>query len=146
MLRLAKAWLAASIITYVLGTIAMTQVVLFELASVGVSVPLADRAAMTLFDIGGMAFSYLPLVAVALGLGFFVADRLATRRPAWRRWLCLAAAASAILVLIILVQMTLGVNPLSGARTATGVLLQLAAGVTGGLTFSRMTSARATLA
>jgi hypothetical protein len=142
MLRPAIAWFAASIVTYILGAVAMTQVVLFELGAIGVQVAFTDRIAMTLYDIVGMALSYLPLVAVALAIGFFVASRLAARRPRWRRPLFLLAGASAMLALILLAEAALGVNPLSGARSVPAILLQLAAGVAGGLAFTGLLPAR----
>ncbi len=135
MLRWLLAWLLASLVTYVLGSALMTQVVLLSLASFDIPVDLGARASMTLFDIGGLASSYLPLIAIALLLGFLVAAAISRWRPAWRALLYLLAGASAVGTMIGIMTWTFGMNPLAGARGGGGVALQMAAGLAGGWAF-----------
>lgn len=141
MLRWLLAWLIASVATYLAGSVLMTQVVLGSLARFDIPVDIGARASMTLFDIGGLASSYLPLVAIALLLGFLVAALLARVKPGWRQGLYLLAGASSVGTMIGIMTLTFGMNPLAGARGAVGVGLQMLAGLLGGLVFLRVSKA-----
>lgn len=135
MLRWLLAWIFSSIVTYALGSALMTQVVLRSLARFDVPVDLGARVSMTLFDIGGLASSYLPLIAIALLLGFLVAALISRWRPAWRQALYLLAGSSAVGTMIGIMTLTFGMNPLAGARGIAGVGLQMLAGLVGGFVF-----------
>lgn len=132
------AWVLASIMTHVLGSALMTQVVLRSLARFDIPVDLGARISMTIFDVGGLASSYLPLVAIALLLGFLVAALIARWKPAWRTTLYLLAGASAVGTMLGIMILTFGMNPLAGARGFNGIALQMLAGLFGAWVFLRI--------
>lgn len=136
MFRWLLAWLAACLVTYTIGSVFMTQVVLADVTAFGVDVDPGARVRMTLEDLAGLAGSYLPLVAVALLVAFVVATALARRWPAAWRGLCLAAGASSIGALLGIMTAVFGMNPLAGATGAVGLTLQMLAGLFGGGAFA----------
>ena len=138
MLRWLIGWLAATVVTYVLGASFMTQVVLFDLGSLGVDVPLGPRIATTAFDIQGLASSYLPLIAIALLIAFAIATLLARFLPKHRVPLLLLAGASSVGVLIGIMTLVFGLNPLSGTRDLSGMALQMLAGLAGAWVFLKV--------
>jgi hypothetical protein len=73
-------WLLAVVVTYVLASLTATQAVIAELAGMGVVVPPADRAVMSLQDILGMANMFLPMVAFALLVAFMTSPGRGRRR------------------------------------------------------------------
>lgn len=142
MLRWLIGWVVASLVTYALGSALMTQVVLLSLASFGVSVDLGSRLSMTLFDIGALVTSYLPLVAIALLIAFAIASGLSRLKPAWRRPLFLLAGATSVGAMIGIMSLTFGMNPLAGARGFVGFGPQMLAGLAGGWVFLLLTPKR----
>ncbi len=138
MFRWISGWLAASLATYVTGSVMMTQVVLASVGSFGVTVDLPARAAMTLADIGGLASSYLPLIAIAMAVAMLIASLLGRLVPTRRPALILLAGLTAAPALIVIMTLTFGMNPLAGAAGAAGLLLQALAGFAGGLVFLRV--------
>ncbi len=140
-LRTFFAWLAAVIATSVLASILSTQFVLAGLQGLGVEISLAQRFSMTLAD-----FGILPLMGMAVAacfmVGFSVAT-LAARFVGGDRTLWLVAAGAAALVAeLLIMRATLGLMPVSGARTTAGLLAQGVAGGVGGWLFARLTSRR----
>ena len=140
MFRWLFAWLTASLVTYMTGSVFMTQVVLGDVASFGVDIDLAARLRTTVADLAGLAASYLPLVAVALLVAFLVATALRRLLSiAWRP-LCLVAGASSIGALLGIMSAVFGMNPLAGATGAGGLSLQMLAGLAGGGVFWMLTT------
>ena len=139
MLRWLIAWLAASVVAYALGSILMTQVVLGSLGRFDIAVDAGSRSSMTLFDLMALTSSYLPLIAIALLLGFAVATGLSRLMPAERRFLFLLAGGSSVGTMLGIMTLTFGMNPLAGARGVLGVGLQMLAGVAGAWIFILLT-------
>ncbi len=135
MFRWIGGWLAAALATYVTGSVMMTQVVLASVGSFGVVVDLPARASMTLADIGGLAGSYLPLIAIAMAVAMLIASLLGRLIPTRRSALILAAGLTAPPALIAIMTLTFGMNPLAGAAGVAGLSLQALAGCAGGLVF-----------
>ncbi len=142
MFRWIGGWLAASLATYVTGSVMMTQVVLAKVGSFGVAVDLPARATMTLADIGGLASSYLPLIAIAMAVAMLIASLLGRLIPTRRPALILLAGLTAPPALIAIMTLTFGMNPLAGAAGAAGLSLQALAGLSGGLVFLRVAGSR----
>ncbi|HAR32018.1 MAG TPA: hypothetical protein DCR65_10865 [Gammaproteobacteria bacterium] len=137
MLRKLGAWLLAVVVGYAVGTVAATQFVLAKLGELGVAVPIGDRLGTTVFDLAGMASSYLPLVAVALAIAFPVAALVVRFRPAWRAFGYPLAGAVALLVLHLALQLAIGFAPVAGVRTTAGLVVQMLAGALGGYVLLR---------
>jgi len=141
MKRRVLSWMAAVLTSFILGSAAMTQVVLSDLASMGVATGLGLRLSTTLGDLMGLSGSYLPLLAVSLLIAFAIAGLLARFADRGRMALYLAAGAAGVGVLLWVLEWVLGLNPLSGARGVDGFLLQVLAGLAGGYVFARYSAA-----
>jgi hypothetical protein len=128
-------WLLAVVVTYALATLAATQAVIAELAGMGVVVPLADRAVMSLQDILGMANMFLPMVAFALLVAFMTAALLSRWLSRWRLPLYLLAGAVAVVCIHLGLHLAFGITPVAIARSGFGLLLQALAGAAGGFTY-----------
>ena len=138
MFRWIGGWLAASLTSYICGSVLMTQRVLSGVSGFGVRVDLAARVQTTLQDIGGLAGSYLPLTAVAMAVALLTATLLGRWLPAWRVPLILLAAVTAPPALIGVMTLTFGMNPLAGTAGTAGLLLQALAGLAAGPVFLRV--------
>jgi hypothetical protein len=128
-------WLLAVVVTYVLASLTATQAVIAELAGMGVVVPPADRAVMSLQDILGMANMFLPMVAFALLVAFMTAALLCRWLSRWRLPLYLLAGAVAVVCIHLGLHFAFGITPVAIARSGFGLLLQALAGAAGGFTY-----------
>lgn len=139
LIRVVLAWLAALVVTYALAAALSTQFVLARLADLDVDLSLTTRLLTTLQDIAGMAGMYLPLIAVALLVGFIVAA-LVVRwlLPGWQRLGYPLAGACAMVVLLATMEQVFAIAPVAGARSLFGLLMQGFAGAVGGLIFQRL--------
>jgi hypothetical protein len=138
MIRRLGAWLLAALATYLLGSLFMSQLVLARIGRFGVEVELADRLRVTLADFSGLSTSYLPLIAVALGIAILVAALLGRFLPKQRRGLYLLAGLVAPPALIGIMTLTFGMNPLAGSEGVTGLALQGLAGIVGAYVYCRV--------
>ena len=138
MLRWIGGWLAASLATYVTGSIVMTQVVLADVTRFGVIVDLPARLSMSFADVAGLVTSYLPLIGIAMAVALLIAGLLGRLIPARRSALILLAGVTAPPALIAIMTLTFGMNPLAGAAGVAGLVLQAFAGLAGGLVFLRV--------
>ena len=128
------------LLAYVAGSVLGTQVVLNNVAAMGLEVTLAMRWSSSLSDVAGLAGTLLPLMAIALLPGWLILDWLG-RRPTIRiapAWYILTGAVG-IAVLHPTLNWALGVDVFAPARTLPGLLGQAVAGGLGGLAvvFSR---------
>ena len=128
------------LLAYVAGSVLGTQVVLNNVAAMGLEVTLAMRWSSSLSDVAGLAGTLLPLMAIALLPGWLILDWLG-RRPAISvtpTWYVLAGAAG-IAILHPILNLAFGVDVFAPARTLPGLLGQAVAGGLGGLAvvFSR---------
>lgn len=139
MLHGVKAYIPAVLSAYLLASMAATQVILAEVASMGVAVPLADRVAATLHDLWGLTSSYLPLIAIAFVLALPVAAGLVRLLPQRRALLYPLAGFVALVALHLIMKAVLGVSGIAAARSLPGLLSQGAAGAVGGWCFHAIT-------
>lgn len=135
MIRHSGAWVIATLVTYTLGSVFMSQAVLAGVSRLGVEIEFPARLQMTLSDLVGLSTSYLPLIAVATAIAMFVATALGRLLPAWRRALYLLAGITAPPALVIIMTLTLGVNPLAGSQGIVGLGLQALAGLAGAMSY-----------
>lgn len=136
-LRTIVAFIAATVLMAVAGTVSQTQFVLSALVAVGAPVTLSDRLAMTAADLVGFAPLYGALIAVGFAVAFAVAGFA-------RRWLlvprglvfAVAGAACIALMLVLMREAFFGVALIAGARTMAGELVQIACGGLAGAVFA----------
>ena len=65
-IRRISAFAAGVLATYIVAVTASTQMILGEVAGLGLPVTFGDRAAATMHDLAGMAMAYLPLIGASL--------------------------------------------------------------------------------
>ena len=128
------------IIAYLAASITATQAVISSLGGMGVEVGMADRLAMSLRDIGGMAPMFLPMVAFALLVAFMTAALLARWLRRWRLPLYLLAGATGLVCIHLGLHLAFGITPVAIARSGAGLLVQGIAGGVGGLTYLALIS------
>lgn len=138
MIRRIAAFATGVLATYIVAAIVSTQMILGEVAGLGMPVSFGDRAAATLHDLAGMTMAYLPLIGASLLVAFPVAA-VALRYIRLPRTLGYAlAGGTAIWALHLIMIATFGMHPVPATRTALGLALQAGAGVVGGYVFARL--------
>ncbi len=138
MIRRIAAFAAGVLGTYIVAAVASTQMILGEVARLGLPVHFGDRTAATLHDLAGMATAYLPLIAASLLVAFGVATlvlRHIRLPPALGYAL---AGGTALWALHLIIIATFGMHPLPATRTTLGLALQVGAGLFGGYVFARL--------
>ena len=121
------------LLAYVAGSVLGTQVVLNNVASMGLEVTLAMRWSSSLSDVAGLAGTLLPLMAIALLPGWLILDWLGWRSTTQvaAGWYVLAGAAG-IAILHPALTFAFGIDVFASARTLPGLLGQAVAGGLGG--------------
>ena len=122
------------LLAYVAGSVLGTQVVLNNVAAMGLDVTLAMRWSSSLSDVAGLAGTLLPLMAIALLPGWLFLYWLGRRptTPVASAWYILTGAMG-IAVLHPTLNWVLGVDVFAPARTMPGLLGQALAGGLGGV-------------
>ena len=128
-------YLSAVVTTYLMASVMATQSVISSLSGMGVDVSFAERAAMTLQDIGGMAGMFLPMIAFGLLIAFMAAGLICHYWNQWRTPLYIIAGAAALVCVHLALNLAFGITPVAIARTPTGLGLQAIAGAVGGYTY-----------
>jgi hypothetical protein len=103
------------------------------------AIPFADRIFWAAHDLGGMILPYAATTSIALFVAFLTAG-LVARFSGYRLVVFGLAGAAAIFVLFTTLRMVLGTVGIFGARGATGLAAQMAAGVISGVLFARLTA------
>lgn len=135
MIRLVSAYLAAVIVAYVGASVAHTQSVMAHLVDMGAPVTLGVRLDATVHDLGGMATSLLPLIAVGLAIALPVAALVIRALPGWRPVGYVLAGGVALLVIHVALHVSLGIHPVAATRTTLGLTFQALCGGLGGWVF-----------
>jgi hypothetical protein len=122
------------LLAYVAGSVLGTQVVLNNVAAMGLEVTPVMRWSSSLSDVAGLAGTLLPLMVIALLPGWLILDWLG-RRPTMRvAPACyILTGAMAIAVLHPALNWAFGVDVFAPARTMPGLLGQALAGGLGGV-------------
>lgn len=134
--KTALAYLGALATTFVLASLGATQSVLARVRDMGLPVGFDQHVATSLHDLAGMTTLLLPLIGVALLIGFGVAALLVRRFGSARLTLYALAGGCAMWALHTLLTLTLDITPVAAARTAAGLIVQSAAGAVGGAVFA----------
>ncbi len=136
--KVVVAFVACVLVAEALAAAASTQFVLLELARLGVDVTLVERLDTTAHDIIGM----LPLFGTVIGAGFLIAFPVAwflsRHLPEWRAPLFAAAGFCAVTAAHVMMNQSLSITPVAGARSATGLLAQGLAGAIAGYVYTRL--------
>ena len=139
MLRLISAYVIGVIVSFVLGSVIGTQMVLHSVQSMGLAVSWSSRLATTGSDIAGLSASLMPLMALILTIGWAVTDWVSVRVSRYRHTAAFALmGAGCILILHPLLNMVFGVDAFAPARTPVGLIAQGIAGAVGGLCFAKI--------
>ena len=143
MIRVLKAFFPAVIAAYIIGCLLATQVVLGNLADMGVDISLATRLQASFHDLLGMT-AYLLLILVAFVIAMPVAAGLVRIHlvPGTRVFWFTLAGFVALVALHLIMRQVLGVYPVAAARDLGGLLLQGLAGAVGGFLYSIISSSR----
>jgi hypothetical protein len=128
-------YLSAVAVAYLLASITATQSVISSLSGMGVDLGFAERIAMTLRDIGGIAGLFLPMVAFGLLIAFLATALICRYLRQWRLPLYVIAGASALVCIHLALNLAFEVTPFAIARSITGLTLQAVAGAAGGFTY-----------
>ncbi len=141
------AFIAAWLATFVLASLAHSQMVLNELQALGINISAGLRFESSLNDMLGLAPAYGAVILIALLLGFsvtgFLFKRAAKQNKTLSFWLYPISGFVAILVVHILMHPLLDITLIAGARTTLGLILQCLAGLVGGLIFVKLKSTKA---
>lgn len=128
-------FIAAVLVTYVIGAALATQFVLGSLTVMGMSIDFGVWAHATLHDLRGMFVAYASLIAVAFLVATPVVLLVCRGRPGWRRFGYTVGFFAAIMVMHTLMPMVLNVTPVAATRLFGGLVQQGLAGAVGGYVF-----------
>lgn len=139
--RLLAAFVVATLLMTVAGTIAQTQFVLAALAEIGAPARFTDRLSMTIADLIGFA----PLYGAIIAVGFLIAfclTALATRFANLPRLPAFAIAGGFCiwLMLTLMQEVFFGIPLIAGTRTAMGEIVQILCGALAGSSFAILSS------
>ena len=139
--KIGLAFIAASLATGVAASVFSTQFVIAGLGAIDVHVPFGTRLSMTVTDLR-MLLILVPS-AMACFLPAFVVAAVLSKHVGGSRdaWFVLAGGV-ALVVELMIIEASLSLMPIAGARTAAGLALQGVAGALGGYVFARLTTAR----
>lgn len=149
MIRIISGWVAAVLATYIFSTGSSQAVILIQTATEPVTFSVNPSIvstvglplSMAVASIGDAILhmhQLLPVIAIGLGIGFLVAAVLKKILVPLASIAYPAAGAVAMLTPLLLMKNVFGVFPILGAQTSTGLVLQIVAGIFGGLIFSHI--------
>lgn len=132
------AYFVAVAVAYVAAAFAHTQSVMNRLADLGMPVTVGVRAEASLHDLGGMATSYLPIIAVAFLIALPVGAWAIRKLPHWRPVGYALAGGAAILAIHLILRVVFDITPVAGARSTLGMTTQALCGAFGGWVFGEL--------
>ncbi len=128
----------AVLATFVLTSIVGTQLVLADILSFGLVVPLSDRVSASIHDIAGLVPVLPILISVAFLLAFIIAEIGRRMLTGNRTYWYMAAGLAALPAALVLIKTVMGGTVFAAARTGTGMLLVAMCGLCGGWLFARL--------
>ena len=141
--RFGNSLMLTKILAYMFGVlttylIAVPLVSLFNIASIvdlGYPVSFADRIGNVAHDIAGMVSLYLPIIAVALLIGWLFTGLLLTRFVGRSAVIYALAGFTALVAVHMIMYALLGMSGIAPTRTLAGLMAQGVAGGVGGWVF-----------
>ncbi len=143
MLRTVSSFIVAVLVTYIAGTMFISQVNLASIIELGMAVDISVRIDAALHDLTHMYDIYLPVVAVALLIAFSVAAGIIKFVPDLRFLGYVLAGFVGLVAIHVILKMVLGMTGIAATRSLVGLLLQGVAGAAGGWMFQRLTRPQA---
>ncbi|MEX0941552.1 MAG: hypothetical protein WD002_03315 [Pseudomonadales bacterium] len=134
-MRVAVGYAAAVAVTYLLGTLFISQGNLSAVTAMGFEISLSDRLGAIIHDASHMYDIYLPLVAIALLIAFSVAALVIKFLPDLRLFGYCLAGFVGLIALHVILKAVLGLTGIAPTREVSGLLWQGIAGLAGGLMF-----------
>jgi hypothetical protein len=132
-IRVIVGYATGILVSFVLGSIAGTQVVLASVQAMGLEVSWAARIQVSRTDLLGLSATLLPIMALALAAGWGLYDGVISRVSLDRVTHAYAlVGAGCILALHPLLALILGVDVFAATRSLGGLLAQGIAGAVGG--------------
>ena len=142
-IRFVLAWLVGALITTALGVIFQTQNVISRLNEIGGTFGWGDRLSMTAYDLQHLGSLYILFIAggmlIAFLSGFGVYHLAGVGRPIV---FAVAGGVAMAVMLMLMKPAFFGVQVIAGARDTSGFIMQILAGVIGGLVFSYLNRSR----
>ena len=138
MLRILVAFLLAVVATYLLAAAFSTQVILYQVADLGLPISLGVRLDTTLEDLLGMMPMYLPFVAASLFIAMPVSALALKFVPIPRTLGFLIGGAAALWALHMILFAVIGIHALPATRFNVGMATQALAGALGGYVYARL--------
>jgi hypothetical protein len=132
------AFVAAVLVTYLIGASLATQHVLGALTEMGMDIDFGVWAHTTLHDLIGMFGTYAPLIGIAFLVALPVILLICRGRSGWRRFGYTTGFFAAVIVLHLLMTAVLDVTAVAATRFFGGLLQQGFAGAVGGYVFYRL--------
>ncbi len=136
--RRGLALLAASLVAFLLSSIAQSLFVQQALRGVGARIPPGLALETMGRDLLGLLPTLAPLVALALAVGLSVAGLVLRVLPQLAAAAWPAAGFLALATAFLAAQLVLGVAPFAGARSAAGLVAMSLGGAAGGWLFGRL--------
>lgn len=136
------AWMAAVLVTGVLGSIVQTQFNLARIAALDEPITWSVRLETTLSDLAGFAPAWMVITGLGLLIALLVAGWLGRRWPRWNTFLHALAGFLAVAAALSIMNAMLPVTPVAAARTWAGFVWICLPGAIGGWMYSRMLGAR----
>lgn len=137
-MKLTLHFLAACLATFLLASVAHSQMVLAELTNIDVVITLADRLQMTLSDLAGLLPSYGVVIAISLLLAFSIKWLISSKIKKLPDSLYVLAGFLAIACALAAMHPILDITLIAGARTPFGLVLQAMSGAVGGYVFMKL--------
>lgn len=132
--RFSIAWVVA----FGLASILHTQTILAEYTALGIKIGFADRLATVYRDLVGLAPTYGIVILIGLLIAFIVAWLLQRKLSGRSVWWYGAAGGAAILAILMAMYPLMNITLLASARSTVGLLLQITAGICGGVLYGSL--------
>ena len=126
----------ACVITAIIAIVSHSQFVLYELGALNVDITLGDRLYMTTQDILGLFPIYGSVVFIGLLIAFLIAFLIRKFMNITTWHLYTLAGATAMLAIVMIMDSLLNLAFLAGARSTSGIVFQVLAGLIGGAVFA----------
>ncbi len=132
-------WLAAALLTVVLGVMFQSQNVIARLNNIGADIGFSDRLSMTGYDIFYLGKPYALFIGIALAIAFLAAGLVFRIAKFGRPLIYIVAGATAMLAMLFAMkEVFFDVHLIAGARDGLGIGLQMLAGGIGGWIFAKV--------
>jgi hypothetical protein len=133
-------FIAAVIVTYILGALFISQGNIGAVVGMGFDVTLGDRVDAAIHDLTHMYDLYLPLVTIGLLIAFLVTGIILRFVPNLRFVGFVLAGVVGMIALHVIMKAVLGLSGIAPTREIMGLLAQGVAGGFGGYAYYALTS------